>query len=651
MIRSTFSGFNTALSSLQANQKRLDIVGQNLANMNTEGYTRQKLDSSSLNYVNPTSFYLNENEVNIGFGNSMDGVSQQRDQFLDVQYRTQNAKVGYNENVKASLDSLKEFMDETKIEGIATSFDNVETALHSLQDPSHVNDPVYEGEVRSRMNATTTLLNSTAQQITIAKTNEVQNITGDSTSENGYVEDINDLLKEIGQLNDDIKKNQLVGNSALELQDKRNMKIDELSKLIPIKVTIENDHDGVNNTTGASTEQIQKDADGNIVSAEGESIINAWPDDLNIDLVYSTTDANGKVTSNQTIRLVSGSHIGDTDAPTKDLAENLNYGKVELKLTGETAYDKTKALEDPSKIALAFTEAPANKPTPDAGADGKIPAKTLSSITTDVAATETDRTTLRLEGGKVQASLDMLADGVSSIYNGSTYRSYDYYMDRLDNLAQTFAMNMNNLNRQGVTGEYTQDYTVDKDANGVKTTRKPLEALRKMPDDGAATDGDGKTVTAANYLLLVNNGVSGQHGQTAEGITAANISISKNWISGTTHIGMKGDVDGQNSSTDTALNMLQSMEDPQATLSGNTYNSEMSATSTYLANDSYNNQNALKVNTTVLDSISHSKDQISGVSMDEEAANMMTYVTAYNAAAKVMTAMDNILQTLLGIAS
>lgn len=643
MIRSTFSGFNTALSSLQANQKRLDIVGQNLANMNTEGYTRQKLDSSSLNYVNPTSFYLNENEVNIGFGNSMDGVSQQRDQFLDVQYRTQNAKVGYNENVKASLDSLKEFMDETKIEGIATSFDNVETALHSLQDPSHVNDPVYEGEVRSRMNATTTLLNSTAQQITIAETNEVQNITGDSTSENGYVEDINDLLKEIGQLNDDIKKNQLVGNSALELQDKRNMKIDELSKLIPIKVTIENDHDGVNNTTGASTAQIQKDADGNIISAEGESIINAWPDDLNIDLVYSTTDVNGKVTSNQTIRLISGSHIGDTDAPTKDLAENLNYGKVELKLTGQAAYDKTRALEDPSKIALAFTEAPANKPTPAAGADGKIPAKTLSSITTDVAATETDRTTLRLEGGRVQASLDMLADGVSSIYNGSTYRSYDYYMDRLDKLAQTFAMNMNNLNRQGVTGEYKKSYASETD---------PLAALNGMPDDGASKGADGTTdVTPANYLLLVNNGVSGSDGQSAHNITAANISISKNWISGTTHIGMKGDVDGQNSSTDTALNMLQSMEDPQSTLSGNTYNSEMSATSTYLANDSYNNQNALKVNTTVLDSISHSKDQISGVSMDEEAANMMTYVTAYNAAAKVMTAMDNILQTLLGIAS
>ena len=42
MVRATFSGFNTALSALQANQKRLDITGQNLSNMNTAGYTRQQ---------------------------------------------------------------------------------------------------------------------------------------------------------------------------------------------------------------------------------------------------------------------------------------------------------------------------------------------------------------------------------------------------------------------------------------------------------------------------------------------------------------------------------------------------------------------------------------------------------------------------------
>lgn len=91
MVRATFSGFNTALSALQANQKRLDITGQNLSNMNTAGYTRQQLEASSLNYTNPVSHYSNGNETAVGFGVSMDRVSQIRDPYLDIQYRSQSA--------------------------------------------------------------------------------------------------------------------------------------------------------------------------------------------------------------------------------------------------------------------------------------------------------------------------------------------------------------------------------------------------------------------------------------------------------------------------------------------------------------------------------------------------------------------------------
>ena len=55
MLRASFSGISTALSALQANQKRLDIIGQNLSNMNTPGYPRQQLETSSLNYTNPVA--------------------------------------------------------------------------------------------------------------------------------------------------------------------------------------------------------------------------------------------------------------------------------------------------------------------------------------------------------------------------------------------------------------------------------------------------------------------------------------------------------------------------------------------------------------------------------------------------------------------
>ena len=69
--------------------------------------------------------------------------------------------------------------------------------------------------------------------------------------------------------------------------------------------------------------------------------------------------------------------------------------------------------------------------------------------------------------------------------------------------------------------------------------------------------------------------------------------------------------------------------------------------STQLASDSSSNQTALKTGTTVLNSIQDSRESLSGVSLDEEATNMMAYVSAYNAASRLMTALDEVLNTLI----
>ena len=187
MIQATFSGFNTALTALRANQARLSLVGQNLSNMNTEGYTRQELNVRSVNYSNP-DFFMDQNSTSIGYGVSMNGVTQLRDQFLDIQYRDQNSKVSYNDTVSDALNSLDSYLDETQIDGLSTSFNNIQTALTNMQDPSKVNDPVYEGELRSRINATANLFNNAASEITSAMVDEYHNLDGSGSSENGQGE-------------------------------------------------------------------------------------------------------------------------------------------------------------------------------------------------------------------------------------------------------------------------------------------------------------------------------------------------------------------------------------------------------------------------------------------------------------------------------
>ena len=82
-------------------------------------------------------------------------------------------------------------------------------------------------------------------------------------------------------------------------------------------------------------------------------------------------------------------------------------------------------------------------------------------------------------------------------------------------------------------------------------------------------------------------------------------------------------------------------------LKNNSFSDYMNYTSTVLANDSYKNTQLLKANMTVLNGIQNSRDSISGVSLDEEASNMMMYMSAYNAASRLMTTLDEARNTLI----
>ena len=553
MVRATFSGFNTALSALQANQKRLDITGQNLSNMNTAGYTRQQLEASSLNYTNPVSHYSNGNETAVGFGVSMDRVSQIRDPYLDIQYRSQSADCSYTNRLQTALNSLSKVLDETTISGIRQAFDDVLSTLTSMQDPAKVSDPIYESELRTKMQSVCNLFNQASRQITQAEQNEFQRLTGEGSSEQGDVQKINDILRQIGDLNVQIKRNQIAGHPSLELQDERNLLLDELSGYIPIETRYYKDdaHSGNN--------AYDYDANGAVIGKKD------WPDDLEVSMNY--IDAQGK---SQKLILVNGSDLG-ADGLTK------NYGQLSM-LKGD--HQTAASVSDPANISIKFEKAPSYQ--------GNGPA-----ATNDVYA---ELKGIRFEGGSLQASLDMLQKtGTGKVINGSTavddVRGYQYYSGKLDQLASTFAKSMNDIN------------------NGKKHTDQNL--LSNSTDD-STTD-----------------------------ITAGNIGISKGWTSGTIHIS----TDGTNR-TDTILDMIAAMKDTKK-LNGKTFADYMNNLSTQLASDSSSNQTALKTGTTVLNSIQDSRDSLSGVSLDEEATNMMAYVSAYNAASRLMTALDEVLNTLI----
>jgi flagellar hook-associated protein 1 FlgK len=594
MVRATFAGFSTALSALQSSQKRLDITGHNLANMNTIGYTRQELQTSSLNYTSPVSTFMNGSEVIVGFGVHMDKVAQIRDPYLDAQYRSQMDKSGYTDSMQTSLDSLSKIFDESTISGIHSAFLDIRGALTEMHDVSKINDPIYESELRSKIQTLTNMLNQASKDIDEAESQEFNRLVGKNTTENGAQEQVNDMLRQIGELNRQIKRNQILGQQSLELMDERNNLLDKLSSFLPIEVTYYKDpaHDGVDaNGDPALEENYYLDKNGNIIGKK------EWPDDVRVEMVYTDKDGN-----EQRLTLVEGS----------EGSKGENYGSISF----EPADDTKPLSKNNFKLVINGSEKDLVNNNP--GGEIEFAKDTTNPPNTTI--------TNQLGSGSIQSSLDMLwKDGSTATIDD--VRGYQFYRDELDKLARSFAYVMNEINIAG-------------------TSTDP-------------------NATNKNQYLLANKKDGTYDPANLDQITAANIGINTQWSNGSVHVSMAG-----KNPTDTVLYMLEAMgatypntnqniagigrpvtNGPtnigEVNLNKNSFADFMNNVSTILANDSYSNSLSLKMNVTVLNGIQNSRDEVSGVSLDEEASNMMQYMSAYNAASRVMTALDQALDVLI----
>ena len=229
MLRSTFLGYKTATSALRVSQNQMDVVGQNISNVKTEGYTRQRLDINSVSF-NTSSLKFGTNGVIIGQGVEASGISQYRDSFLDLRYRMESAKAGKEEVEFESLSDLESVLDEISKDKLENQFSELTKKLHALTgSPS---DPVLEGVVRTSASMLCQMFNDYSKNIN--KVNEQQQ----SYLKNEAVVEVNQLMKNISELNQQIREDNISGNPALELNDKRNTMIDKLSSYLDIEVNI-----------------------------------------------------------------------------------------------------------------------------------------------------------------------------------------------------------------------------------------------------------------------------------------------------------------------------------------------------------------------------------------------------------------------------
>ena len=236
-VMGTFSSFTGARLAIYASQASLNVTGNNIANINTKGYTRQRMDLVSLHSTGWPE-YRNSYQVDIGYGVLCDQVSQLRDPFLDIRYRNENAELGFYETKQDALSQLASILDEVAkgddyFGVIEKQLGEVFETLENLKQRPGSN--VYDDQFRAACYTLTGLLNDSAKRLETVRDNKAEELKQDTNK-------VNLLLKEIRAYNDEIRTQGICGDNALELRDARNVAIDELSKYVKIDVKYSNEY-------------------------------------------------------------------------------------------------------------------------------------------------------------------------------------------------------------------------------------------------------------------------------------------------------------------------------------------------------------------------------------------------------------------------
>ncbi|UTR11783.1 flagellar hook-associated protein FlgK [Evansella sp. LMS18] len=226
-MTSTFHGLETARRALATQQAALHTTGHNIANANTPGYTRQRVNFTQTEAFPSPSFNKPGIPGQIGTGVKAGEIQRVREAFLDTQLRTESNKHGYWEGRHTALHKMEDIMNEPTENGLANTMDRF---WQSLQDLAvHPEDSGARSVVRERGIALAETFNHTYESLEAIQ-RDYQNQIGVQTNK------VNSLLTQINNINKQIAGVEPHGYLANDLYDQRDLLVDELSQYINIKV-------------------------------------------------------------------------------------------------------------------------------------------------------------------------------------------------------------------------------------------------------------------------------------------------------------------------------------------------------------------------------------------------------------------------------
>lgn len=216
----SFSSVNTALSALRYNRVAMDTASQNIANVNTEGYTRRRVESASAG--TPVQPAMWSRSQSTGGGVAITGMTRMTDSFLDARVRTESGKQAYLDVRQGILDRLETGIGEPGDNGVAAVMAEFRQAWNDL-----ANNPDSEA-ARSQVLAGGAAL---ADALRLQARNFDTEAGDQRAKVNVMVTEVNTLAGDLAATNKAITAGRLGGGDVSNLLDQRDLIALRLSEL------------------------------------------------------------------------------------------------------------------------------------------------------------------------------------------------------------------------------------------------------------------------------------------------------------------------------------------------------------------------------------------------------------------------------------
>ncbi len=223
----TFAGIEIGKRSLMAHNVQIQTAGHNISNADTEGYTRQRVTVATMDPLDRPDLERAERPGQLGQGTIVQSVTRVRDELLDNRIIDQTNQESYWDTRDTYYSMIEQIYNEPDEVSVRSNMDKFWQSWQELSsDPS--SDAARQAVVTRGENLTNSIKQNNMSLLAIQN-----QLNGDIESS---VKQVNDITRQIADINREIVRVEGVGDNPNDLKDRRDLLVEKLGKLINVTV-------------------------------------------------------------------------------------------------------------------------------------------------------------------------------------------------------------------------------------------------------------------------------------------------------------------------------------------------------------------------------------------------------------------------------